>query len=167
MFSYLVMIFIILGLFFLYIKITSNVFIEFFNINDYKKIMLNNDKKKLFNIMLKENVKLYEEDCKSKCNYIDCFRFERLQDSLKKCVKCNSQVGKCFNNSIIGGNCDDCAVDEEKMDCYNTNNFGCANPANLQSNTGITPYYIEVPDNNVNSPFNKKCVFCWNILDNI
>lgn len=53
------------------------------------------------------------------------------------------------------------------MNCYDINNFGCANPKNLQSNDGIEPYYIEVPNNNINSPFDKKCVFCWNILDNI
>lgn len=165
----LLIIFIIIGLLFLYIKITSNVFIqlELFDINTYKKIMLNNDQKKLFNIQLEEDITLYKEDCRSKCNYIDCFRFDQLQNSLKKCLECNSQNGRCFNNSIIGGNCDYCTSEDEKMNCYDINNFGCANPENLQSNDGIEPYYIEVPDNNINSPFDKKCVFCWNILDNI
>ena len=69
--------------------------------------------------------------------------------------------------SIIGGNCDDCKEDEDKIDCLNTGNFGCINPKDLQSYDGVFPYYIELPDNNPNSPFNKKCIFCWNILDNI
>ena len=38
---------------------------------------------------------------------------------------------------------------------------------NLQVNKGVSPYYVEVPDDNINSPYNKKCAFCWNILDNI
>lgn len=50
----LLIIFIIIGLLFLYIKITSNVFIqlELFDINTYKKIMLNNDEKNylIFNL---------------------------------------------------------------------------------------------------------------------
>jgi hypothetical protein len=66
----------------------------------------------------------------------------------------------------------DCNIDniEDKINCFSIENYGCPNPNNLNDlkiNSGILPYYIEVPDNNVNSPFNKKCVFCWNLMDNI
>ena len=56
---------------------------------------------------------------------------------------------------------------EDKLDCYNVQNFGCTNPNNFDSLNGTDPYFINIPNNNVNSPYNKKCVFCWQIQDNI
>lgn len=154
-------------LLFLWFKITSNLFIEFFDIKGYKKTIKNNDKKKLYKILLDNKIKLYDSDCESHCDNQNCVKLNNKTKILKQCIECNKYKNKCFKMSIIGGNCDDCKENEEKIDCLNTGNFGCINPKDLQSYNGVIPYYIELPDNNPNSPFNKKCVFCWNILDNI
>lgn len=144
---------------FLYIKITSNVFIELFDISNHKN---------LYKLKLSKDTIIQTEDCDDKCDKTNCIKLKDKLRVLKHCVKCNKQKNKCFNKSIIGGNCDDCINDEEnKLDCYDINNFGCSDNNNLQINKGVSPYYIEVPDDNINSPYNKKCAFCWNILDNI
>lgn len=145
---------------------------ENFDLKEYNEIMLNNNKKKLYKIGLNNDIKIYHDDCYDKCNKEECIKFENRKQLLEKCLKCNLQKNKCFNKSIIGGNCDDCQVEDikDKEDCLAINNYGCPNPNNinyLEINSGVEPYYLEVPDNNPNTPFNKKCVFCWNILDNI
>jgi hypothetical protein len=145
---------------------------EYFDTEEYKKLMLNNDKKKLYRIMLDKKIEILRDECYERCDKKKCILLDDKTKWLEKCLKCNIQDKKCFNKSIIGGNCDDCDVDniDEKLDCLAIENYGCPNPNNLSDlsvNDGIKPYYIEVPDNNVNSPFNKKCVFCWNIMDNI
>jgi hypothetical protein len=139
------------------------------NINKYKNIMFNNDKKNLYKIGLNDNIKILKDDCFDKCDKSNCIKMFDKKKILDKCLKCNIQKNKCFNKSIIGGNCDDCDIEkiEDKLDCYDINNFGCPNPNNINFSNGIDPYYIELNDNNINSPYNKKCVFCWNILDNI
>jgi hypothetical protein len=134
--------------------------------------MLNNYQEKLFKISLDKNMKIYYDECFDKCNKEECIKFEQKKKLLDKCIKCNMKNKKCFNKSIIGGNCDDCDIENisDKENCLAIENYGCPNPNNLNNlkiNTGVLPYYLEVPDNNPNSPFNKKCVFCWNILDNI
>lgn len=155
----IIFIFFILVFIFLYIKVTSNVFIELFYIPNNKK---------LYKLKLSDDTKIQTEDCDDKCDQANCIKLKDKLRVLNECVKCNKQKNKCFTKSIIGGNCDDCINDEEsKLDCYNVNNFGCSNNNNLQINKGVSPYYIQVPDNNINSPYNKKCAFCWNILDNI
>jgi len=145
---------------------------ENFDTEEYKKLMLNNNKKNLYKIKLDKNIKMLRDDCYEKCNKQDCLLLDDKTKWLNKCVKCNLQDKKCFNKSIIGGNCDDCNIEniEDKLDCFSNENYGCPAPDNINDlniNRGIMPYFIEVPDNNVNSPFNKKCVFCWNLMDNI
>ena len=139
------------------------------DIKKYKQIMLNNDKKKLYKIGLNNNINILEEDCFEKCDQSNCIKLNNQKKLLKECLKCNIQKNKCYNKSIIGGNCDDCDIEniEDKIDCYDVNNFGCPNPKNLNYNNGVDPYYIQINDNNINSPYNKKCVFCWNIFNNI
>jgi hypothetical protein len=139
------------------------------DIQEYKKTMINNDKKKLYKIGLNDNINILEEDCFSKCDKSNCIKFYEKKKILNECLKCNIQKNKCYNRSIIGGNCDDCQIDniEDKIDCYDVHNFGCPNPKNINYNIGVEPYYFELNDNNINSTFNKKCVFCWKILDNI
>lgn len=154
-------------LFFICLKVTSNLFIEFFDIDQYKKTMSDNEGKKLYRLALDKKIRIYEEDCEDKCDHTNCIKLDSMKKVLNKCLKCNKQKNKCFKRSIIGGNCDDCNEEDDKIDCYRVANFGCANPYNLQSNNGTQPYYIEIPDNNPNSSYTKKCVFCWNILDNI
>jgi hypothetical protein len=143
-----------------------------FDTQTYKNTMLNNNQKNLYKVGLANNINIYREDCFEKCDSQSCIQLDQKTKLLEKCLKCNSKKNRCFNKSIIGGICNDCSIEniEDKMNCYEIGNFGCVNPDNLnniQNNVGIDPYYIEVPDNNPNSPFNQKCVFCWDILDNI
>jgi len=140
-----------------------------FNISSYKNIIKNNNEKKIYKISLSENIKLDTEDCFEKCDRKNCIKLNNRIDSLKKCLKCNLQDNKCFNRSIIEGNCDNCdgVKYEDKINCFDIHNYGCANPDNINSNNGVKPYYIEIDNKSVNSPYNKKCVFCWDLLDNI
>ena len=146
----------------------KNSYLEHFknvSIDEYHKIMLNNNNNsKLYNIGLNNNLPINREDCYEKCDKANCLKMFEMNRILKKCLTCNSQKNKCFRKSIIGGTCDDC---NEKTNCYDIQNFGCANPKNLNDNIGVEPYFTEINDNNINSPYDKKCVFCWNILDNI
>jgi hypothetical protein len=144
----------------------KNIDIQF---DEYKNIMFKNDGKKLYKVELNDNINILEEDCYDKCDHTDCVKLYNKKKILKECLKCNIQKNKCYNKSIIGGNCDDCDIEniEDKLDCYDISNFGCPNPKNISYNKGIDPYYIEVNDNNINSPYSKKCIFCWSILDNI
>ena len=47
--------------------------------------------------------------------------------------------------------------------CNDKNNIGCTNPDDLFGSEGVEPYYIEVASDISNSPFDKKCVFCWQL----
>lgn len=145
---------------------------EMIDINNYKKMMLNNDKKKLYKVGLSKNIPIYTEDCNEKCDATKCTMLNEKTKSLKKCMQCNSQKYKCFKNdieSLTGGSCEDCDIENinDKLDCYSTDNYGCPNPTDLNSINGIRPYYIQISDNSPVSPYNQKCVFCSNILDQL
>jgi hypothetical protein len=142
-----------------------------YSFDDYQKFMLKNFKsvdgnRNFYKIGLNK-LELLKEDCFEKCDSRECIKMDELQKNLDKCLKCNNQKNKCFKKSIIGGVCDDCSGDTKKIDCFDIKNFGCTNPINIDYNRGIDPYFISVNDNNVNSPYNKKCVFCWNISNEI
>jgi len=142
---------------------------EDFNLIEYQNIMVANNEKKLYKIEFNDNIKIYEEDCFDKCDLANCIKLNDRTTLLDRCLKCNSQENKCFTKSVVGGNCDDCknVKDEDKLDCLDINNYGCPNPKNIDLNKGIKPYYIQINDTNPNSPFDKKCVFCWNIPNEI
>lgn len=142
---------------------------EYFNLYEYQNIMVANNEKKLYKIGFNNNIKIYEEDCFDKCDLENCIKLNDRTTLLDKCLKCNAEENKCFTKSILGGNCDDCKniKEEDKLDCHDINNFGCPNPKNIDLNKGIKPYYIQINDSNVNSPYDKKCVFCWNIPNEI
>jgi hypothetical protein len=106
------------------------------------------------------------EDCERQCNAKDCIIMREMKKTLDKCFKCKAE-GKCFKKTIIGGNCDDCMKGETPIDCLRTDNFGCTNPANFNSFNGSYPYYFELQDFSVTSPLDQKCVFCWQIEDQI
>ena len=133
----------------------------------YKTIMRDSKQSEIYKISLDKNISLNQEDCYDKCEKSECIKMDAMKDVLRKCTQCNSQKNKCFNRSIIGGTCDDCIDNQTKMDCYDIQNFGCTNPYNINDRKGVEPYYIQVNNNNVNSPYDKKCVFCWNLLDSI
>ena len=128
--------------------------------------MVENNKEHLYKIKLGENIQVYEEDCFNKCNRTQCIEMYEKNRILNECIKCNQQENKCFKKSIIGGVCDSCNG-EEKINCYDIHYFGCNRPDNINDFQGVKPYYIEIPDNHLNSPYEKKCVFCWILLDNI
>jgi len=139
-----------------------------YNLKQYKQLMLDNDKKKMFKKTLK-GVNILVDDCFSKCNAQDCIKLDQKKKLIEDCFKCNKQKNKCFHKSIIGGNCDDCdGVDmKDKIDCSAINNFGSPNPENLDDLIGVSPYYFLLNDNSPVSPFNKKCVFSWQTADEI
>jgi hypothetical protein len=142
------------------------------NLNQYSNFMIDNYRKNLFKIGLSKDTKIYYDDCFLKCDRQKCINFENRRKLLKKCLECNKKKNKCFKKSIIGLNCDDCDIEniEDKEDCYKIYNYGCPNPNNvnnLEINSGVDPYFIEMPNNNLNSPYNKKCVFCTDLLDSL
>jgi len=138
--------------------------IKKYTLNDYKNLMLNNDKKQLFKKTLNKNLKRYTKDCLSTCDDRECIKLEEMHKLLKKCIKCNKNKKKTFKKSIIGGICDDYdGKQDEKLDCYDIMNFGCINPNDMDSKKGVFPYYVLLNDNNINSSFDKKCAFCWQL----
>jgi hypothetical protein len=147
----------------MYIERYNNVY----NIKEYNNLMVNNNKKNLYKIGIKNNTKIYYDKCFEQCDEKNCKIMYNKKLYLDKCLKCNAQKNKCFRKSIIGGNCDDCEENEEKINCKNIYNFGCPPYNDLNSSNGVDPYYFLMPDNNPNSIFDKKCVFCWNIFNDI
>jgi hypothetical protein len=105
--------------------------------------------------------------CDIKCGADDCIKMKEMKKNLTKCVECHKQKGKCFRNSIIGGNCDDCLEGEVPINCSDTRHYGCAPTHNIQSYDGSLPYFISVPSSELNSAFDKKCIFCWQFSDYI
>lgn len=139
-----------------------------YNLKQYKQLMLDNNKEKLFKKTL-NNIKILKDECFEKCDQSNCIKLDQQAKILKKCLTCNKQKNKCFNKTIIGGQCDDCdGVDiKDKFDCLSLVNFGCPNPENLDNAKGVEPYYFLLNNNSPTSPFNKKCVFCWQINSEI
>ena len=137
------------------------------SINSYKNIMLNNNEEKIFDISLSEDIGIETENCYDKCDKQNCIKLDERKKILNNCLKCNSQKNKCFKKSIIGGICDDCSIDTNKLNCYDINNFGCPNKNDINNNIGTEPYYFKINDNNISSLYDKKCIFCWNIFDNL
>lgn len=136
--------------------------LEFQNLKN--KLISNLDRSKV-TIMQLNNKEIRREDCELQCDAQDCLKMKEMEKMLKKCTECHTNPNKCFRKSIIGGNCDDCEEGEKQMDCSDTRNFGCAPPHNIQSYDGSLPYFLQVPDYNLNSPYDKKCVFCWQLSD--
>jgi len=100
------------------------------------------------------------------CDARECINMNERNKILDKCLKCKAE-NKCFHKSIIGGNCDDCLENEIPMDCYHTSNFGCTNPRDFNSKQGTHSYFVLSNDDDVNSLYNKECLFCWNIENNL
>jgi len=159
----------------------SNYFFEYYsnkndnntvNIDKYKYIMLNNNKKNLYKVGLSKNINIYHDDCNEKCDATKCTALNERNKSLNKCIECNSKKYKCYKNdigSITGGSCEDCNIEniEDKINCFSTENYGCPSPNNLNDINGIRPYYIQLSDNSPVSQYDQKCVFCNNVLDNL
>jgi hypothetical protein len=168
---YLLFFIIILLIAFLYYKKTynenfDNEYKNGVSLDKYQDILLKDkDHKNIYkpSIPLKE---LKYEDCERQCDGRDCIKMRERKKTLDKCIKCKEE-GKCFKKSVIGGNCDDCRKGETPIDCLRTDNFGCTNPANFNNFDGSYPYYFELPDYSISSPLDQKCVFCWQIEDQL
>ena len=134
---------------------------EDFNLQNLRQLLTKNLNQSVITIMKIPPEQIKKEDCSIKCDAQSCKIMEEMEKNLKKCVECHKNPKKCFRQSIIGGNCDDCLEGEEQIKCNDTRNYGCSPPHNIQSYDGTLPYFIQIPDENLNSPFDKKCVFCW------
>ena len=127
----------------------------------FDNFILKNAGKKAFNVGLKD-IKIQRENCFQKCDAENCIKLYMKRRNYHNCVKCQEKKGKCFNNDMYTmGNCDDCGKNLKKLNCHHKNNIGCTDPNNIYSLDGIEPYFIEVPSQSANSPFDSKCVFCW------
>ncbi len=170
-FLFIVILILLRLLFYFYLEIQP--FVKEKYENEPKKISLQNLRRLLTNNLMKGTITrltipqeiLEVDDCSSKCDYEDCVKFDRMKRNLKDCEECHLNPKKCFRKSIIGGNCEDCMEGEEQMDCLSTDNFGCTSPADINSMNGAPPYFISVPDDNLNSPYDKKCIMCWQIKE--
>ncbi len=161
----IIMILIILGLI-IYIDQIYKIKENYFNLNDLRDYLRNNIFEGKATVMNIKPEVIDTEDCYAKCGVAqNCNIMQSMKKNLLKCVECHKNPNKCFRKSIIGGNCDDCEEGEVQMDCSSTKNFGCIPPMNTNSDEGTLPYFIKVPEDNLNSPYDKKCVFCWQIPD--
>jgi len=171
---YLIFFLIILLISFLYYKKTYNENFDNNNNNNNNGVSLKIYQDTLLkdtehNNIYKPRIPLKElkyEDCERQCDGRDCIKMREMKKTLDKCIQCKAE-GKCFKKSIIGGNCDDCIKGETPMDCLRTDNFGCTNPTDFNKFDGSYPYYFELQDFTISSPLDQKCVFCWQIEDQI
>jgi len=140
---------------------------EDFNLQNLRQLLTNNLNRNVVTVMKIPPEQIKTEDCALKCDAKSCNMMEEMKKNLTKCIECHKNPKKCFHKSIVGGNCDDCVEGEEQINCSDTRNYGCSPPHNIQSYDGTLPYYIQIPDDNLNSPFDKKCVFCWELNEYI
>ena len=127
----------------------------------FDSFILKNSEKKAFNIGLKD-IRIQRDECFKKCDAENCMKLYMKRLNYNKCKECQNK-GMCYNNLYTMGACDYCGKNLKKLNCNHKNNIGCTDPNNIFNLEGIEPYYIEVPSNNSNSPFDSKCVFCWQL----
>ncbi len=164
-----VIIIVVVGFLFVYLRKNSfENFIDKINLSELRKKLTDNLNKNTVTVMKvpSELIEKDEDTCDIKCDAQSCIQMKEMRKNLEKCIEC-SQKKKCFRKTIIGGNCDDCQPGETPLDCSDTRNFGCAPPHNIQSYEGSLPYFISVPSKDLNSPFDSKCIFCWQFSDYI
>jgi hypothetical protein len=140
---------------------------ETFNLVDLKNRLQNNLSKGVVTKLRIPMEYVKTEDCSAKCKSEDCIKMDRMTRDFENCIKCHENPKKCFRKSVIGGNCDDCLKDEKQIKCNDTNEFGCVPPHNINSYEGTKPYFIQLKSDNLNSPYDEQCIFCWQIKDYI
>ena len=135
---------------------------NFKNLNYLNNLFLNNQKS-IFKVNIKKEKKDIDE-CYKKCNSNDCYKLEIMKKNYNKCISCQKNKNKCFNNLIQGGNCESCSNNLKKFDCYNLNNFACPDLSNVYNKKGVQPYFLEIKNKNlINNPYDQSCLFCWNL----
>jgi len=157
--------FILLCIFLLFMYFHHRITIEPFTFLDYNQLLANHSDQ-LFKPSFASNIQPEEEDCYEMCDSKQCLNMQERNKILNSCVKCRSE-NKCFHKSIIGGNCDDCMEDEVPIDCYDTRHFGCTNPRDFNSYNGVFSYFVMSNSDDVNSLYNKECLFCWDIQNQL
>jgi len=167
MYIYFIALFIIIILIFIFIQKYNIYVIEKFNNQvlsqkKFDKFILNKSSNHSYKIGLKD-VKIQRENCFQKCNAKDLKKLYMRTANYKRCTECQKNKKKCFNKLDTLGSCDSCGENLKKMNCNHKNNIGCTNPEDIYGLEGVEPYYIEVASNNSNSPFDKKCIFCWEL----
>ena len=158
----LYLIFFIILLFILYYSYYSLEKFKNTNLNEMRQLFLNNQNK-IFKINLnkkKENL----DECFKKCNFNDCLKLKMMTENYNKCLSCQKNNNKCFNNLIKGGICDDCGDSLNKFDCENIKYYACPNLKDVYNKKGIKPYYIQYNnEKSFKTPFKQSCLFCWNL----
>jgi hypothetical protein len=131
-------------------------------IKETNDMFLNNKNKiyKLNIIKKKEDI----NKCFKKCNPNDCIKLNLMKNNYDNCNKCQANENKCFNNLVSNGVCDPCGENLKKFNCNDLNYYSCPKLNDIYNKNGNEPYYLEVTDkNNITSPYNQSCLFCWNI----
>jgi hypothetical protein len=128
----------------------------------FNKFILNKTSNTSYKVGLKD-VKIQRENCFDKCGAEDCIKLYMKTKNYKRCTECQKDENKCFNKLYTLGDCNMCGDNLKRMNCNHKNDIGCTDPNDIFGLEGVEPYYIEVPSNNSNSPFDKKCVFCWQL----
>ncbi len=161
--KYNLILFIIILLYFCYFYYFKyEKFNNYTTIKEANNMFLNNKNKvyKLNIIKKKEDI----DKCYQKCNPSDCIKLGLMQKNYDKCNKCQKNKNNCFNNLSSNGICDQCGKNLKKFNCNDINHFACPKIHDIFNKTGNKPYYLEVINkNDITSPYNQSCLFCWNI----
>lgn len=165
------MIYVLLIILIIFLFIYTNKYETFSNKNQSNLIF---NKAQYRNYVLKNQNSLYKlkvnnneqdlSECFKKCNFSDCLKLNYLKNNYEKCVSCQKNSNKCFNNLKSGGVCDDCGENLNKFDCQDINYYACPNKNNIYNKKGVKPYYLEViDDKKISTPYKQSCLFCWNL----
>jgi hypothetical protein len=157
---FILLVIVILFLLFFYYNNLENF--KNYTRNKVNNLFLKNDKN-IYKINILKNEEDFNE-CFKKCNYSDCLKLKLMKQNYKKCMQCQSNNKKCFNNLLSNGVCDNCGSNLKKFNCNDINNYACPNLHDVFNEKGVDPYYLEIINkNNITSPYNQSCLFCWNL----
>ena len=147
-------------LFFYYLKKIENF--KNFTRSQVNNLFLNN-KNNIYKVNIIKNKEDIEQ-CNKKCGYSDCLKLKLMKDNYDNCIQCQKDNNKCFNNLFSKGVCDNCGDNLLKLNCNDINNYSCPKLNDIYNEKGTQPYYLEIVDkNNISSPYNQSCLFCWNL----
>ena len=144
-------------------KSNIETFKQYLSRKEFDKLIVKSNEYNLYKVSLGNKFKIQRENCFKKCDYRDCVKLYNFRNNYKNCLKCQKNEDKCYKKLLTYGSCDDCNKFLRKNNCKSKSSYGCTDPDNIFTTGGIEPYFIEVPSNNSNSPFDSKCVFCWEL----
>jgi len=149
--------------------------------NNYTKneTFLNVNQSQLNNLFLKNKNTLYKvnlkkqkltniNECFKKCNFQDCLKLKKMQEKYNQCMTCQIDDNKCYQNLLDNGNCQSCGNVLNKFNCQDLNYFSCPQINDIYNKKGKEPYYLEIINqHDITSPYDQKCLFCWNLKNYI